>query len=451
MKLGFNRNTAHAVAYGPSHYGGLGLRNWVVEQGITQTILLIRHLRGSTDQGRLLLILLSWWHLYTGTSYQLLQDPHPLLPLGDHHIFSSLRSYFKEVNGSFYVTALDSMLPSPNRAGDICLMEAIAALPAISASDVQRFNRSRLFFGLGYLSEITSADGLSLARDAWECTRSRHSPLLWPYQPNPGPRCFRVWRRLLARAFLRGPSQWTGATLKYLSLCSALGDWLPGYSWLHSRWSSFFSSSMDSAYRRLPAGSYAVHASIPVRKRPVKPVRAFSLHPSHTPPCLPPDSVPINLDSELKLLSASTRSYRLRLPDPPLPPPVSWYNCVSRLPIWACNLLSDVTFSVPIEQCLSILQTPSSILLASDGGACPYRASFGSLLATDGHILVTAGGHAFGDDPRSFRAEAYGMLAALLLLQHLHTYFQIPMVVSSLSHYTDSESLIKRLEKSRTL
>jgi hypothetical protein len=30
MKLGFNRNTAHAVAYGPSYYGGLGLRDWVV-------------------------------------------------------------------------------------------------------------------------------------------------------------------------------------------------------------------------------------------------------------------------------------------------------------------------------------------------------------------------------------------------------------------------------------
>jgi hypothetical protein len=135
-----------------------------------------------------------------------------------------------------------------------------------------------------------------------------------------------------------------------------------------------------------------------------------------------------------------------------LPPPVSWHDYVSRLPIWACDLLSDITFSVPLDLCLSILQTPSSILLASDGGACPHRASFGSLLATDDQILVTTGGRAFGDDPRSFRAEGYGMLATLLLLQrHLHMYFQIPMVVSSLSHYTDSESLIKRLEKSRTL
>jgi hypothetical protein len=34
MKLGFNRNTAHAVAYGPSRYGALGLQDWSVEQGI---------------------------------------------------------------------------------------------------------------------------------------------------------------------------------------------------------------------------------------------------------------------------------------------------------------------------------------------------------------------------------------------------------------------------------
>jgi hypothetical protein len=45
MKLGFNRNTAHRVVYGPSRYGGLGFRDLFVEQGTGQVEMLVRHLR----------------------------------------------------------------------------------------------------------------------------------------------------------------------------------------------------------------------------------------------------------------------------------------------------------------------------------------------------------------------------------------------------------------------
>jgi hypothetical protein len=93
-----------------------------------------------------------------------------------------------------------------------------------------------------------------------------------------------------------------------------------------------------------------------------------------------------------------------------------------------------VTFVVPIGQCLDCFHN-TALLLASDGGAYPKRGSFGCLIATYDLVLVTAGGRAYGDDPRSFRAEAYGMLAALLLLHHLHLYFRIDLSLAALSHY----------------
>jgi hypothetical protein len=43
VKIGFNRNTAQRVVYGPSQYGGLGLRDLAVEQGIAQIEMLVRH------------------------------------------------------------------------------------------------------------------------------------------------------------------------------------------------------------------------------------------------------------------------------------------------------------------------------------------------------------------------------------------------------------------------
>jgi hypothetical protein len=332
MKLGFNRNTARAVAYGPSRYGALGLRDWVVEQGIAQLVMLLRHLRGKTDQGRLLLIALSWWHLYSGTSFQLLQDPHSPLHLGEHHIFSSLRSFLQEIDGSLYVNDLDRMLPSPNRVGDVTILPVLATLPNVSKADLNRCNRVRLFLCVAFLSEISTADSLSIARDAWTGARSRHSPLLWPYQPQPGPKSFQTWRRLLARAFIRGQRKWTGSTLLDLRLRSPLGDWLPDSAWLRTRWSSFFALSTSTVYQHQPSGSYQLHPHKPLRKRPVNPVRGFSLQPSATVSALPSDAIPIDLTAEIGHLTASPRSPRLRLPDNPLPPPVTWEDYLSRLP-----------------------------------------------------------------------------------------------------------------------
>jgi hypothetical protein len=80
MKAGFNRNTAHIVVYGPSHYGGLGFRDLFVEQGVAQVELLIRHLRTGTTQGTLMLIAISWWQMVVGVSYPLLGQTDKFVP-----------------------------------------------------------------------------------------------------------------------------------------------------------------------------------------------------------------------------------------------------------------------------------------------------------------------------------------------------------------------------------
>jgi hypothetical protein len=95
--------------------------------------------------------------------------------------------------------------------------------------------------------------------------------------------------------------------------------------------------------------------------------------------------------------------------------------------------------------------SPTSFSLLLMGGGCPFRGSYGCLIATHDLILVSAGGRAHGANPRSFRLEAYGMLTALLLLSNLYSYFQLHISLTTVSHYTYSESLIKRLTASHTL
>jgi hypothetical protein len=97
-------------------------------------------------------------------------------------------------------------------------------------------------------------------------------------------------------------------------------------------------------------------------------------------------------------------------------------------------LLHNMDFGVNnIEDVLGLLTNPDvELILGSDGGAKDRRGSFGALIAsqtsphnTEDKFLVEIGGIAYGDTPRSFRAESYGQLALVRLLYHFTCHFHI--------------------------
>jgi hypothetical protein len=77
--------------------------------------------------------------------------------------------------------------------------------------------------------------------------------------------------------------------------------------------------------------------------------------------------------------------------------------------------------------------------------------SYGALMATDKHILVECGGRTQGSNPRSFRAEGYGILAVLRLVFHLRYYYITRNAALRFRLYCDSESLLKRIVASWAL
>jgi hypothetical protein len=168
--VGFNRNTARAVVLGPCMYGALAMRDLPVEQGIAILIMMIRHIRAATPQGRLLLIALAWWQLVIGTSYPRLESPANRLFHDDTHILSAARLFLRSVDGQLHIRELQRHLPQPLRERDYCLMEVINALPNMTRAKSKAFNRTRMYFGVAHLSEITTANGASISRDASEGT-----------------------------------------------------------------------------------------------------------------------------------------------------------------------------------------------------------------------------------------------------------------------------------------
>jgi hypothetical protein len=140
MKLGFNRNTARRVVYGPSRHGGLGFRDLFVEQGIGQVEMLVRHLRAKSTQGTLIRITLAWWKLVVGVvSSPLLETTSTSIPHLAPPWMSSMHSFLTQMDASIHIEGLIATLPQPLRENDDCIMDVILSLPNISKSHLHAF------------------------------------------------------------------------------------------------------------------------------------------------------------------------------------------------------------------------------------------------------------------------------------------------------------------------
>jgi hypothetical protein len=191
-RLGINRNIARDIVFGSPLFGGLGLWHLFVEQGIAQLELLLWHLRAKTTQGALLVIGLSWWHLSTGFSTSLWEHMDANILYVEHSWYTSLKEFLSFVNGTVYIPPKQLLPWTLLLQEDKCIMERISTLPGASRADLKAFNQCRLYLGVVFLSEITMAEGLTLDRTAWTGTRERFSPYLWPFQPCPAPKSWRV-------------------------------------------------------------------------------------------------------------------------------------------------------------------------------------------------------------------------------------------------------------------
>jgi hypothetical protein len=395
-RIGINRNTSCDIIFGSSLYGGLGFQHSFVEQGIAQLQLLIHHLRADTSQGSLMLIGLSWWHLIAGYSSPLWETPTSNISYVDHSWYNSIKDFLQYANGAVHIPSNKFLNWQPLREHDIAIMEQISAMDGVSRADLKSFNRCWLFIGVIYLSEISTADGAALTREAWGGTHSRFSPLLWPFQPCPGPQSWRVWRRLLARAFLEDiPKQVTPQT-KDLYLLHPLGAWLPGSAWLFRKWSYHFSPSTGQIYHSV-RHNYTVYGR---RRRSRHRSQLFYAAPAVVTSGLPPDCIPVEeLSSSGSILAF--RGMLVRRCHTKLPRSyTSFREYISALPVWDQRLLQSVEI-MDDEALMNYFLTDAILYVVSDGGADDDRGSYGALLASADTIFVKISGSTEGTMPGS--------------------------------------------------
>jgi hypothetical protein len=141
-----------------------------VEQCIAQLQLLVRHLRAQTTQGNLILIGLSWWHLVAGYSSSLWMNPAANISYVEHSWYTSLKEFLSHVDGTIHISPDAFIHWQPLWVHDVAIIERLSSLDGVSRADLAACNRCRLYTGVIFLSEITTADGLRLSRDAWDGT-----------------------------------------------------------------------------------------------------------------------------------------------------------------------------------------------------------------------------------------------------------------------------------------
>jgi hypothetical protein len=320
-------------------------------------------------------------------------------------------------------------------------MAIVSALHGVSRADLAAFNRCRLFLGIIFLSEITTADGCSFARNAWLGIRPRFTPLLWPYQPNPGPKSWRIWRGLLANVFLGTVPKRVTPTLKDLLLWCPLGHWLTGSLWNQQRFPFFYSATTNNTYQA-NGGSYKIHTCIRTSRHRSQ---VYSAASSTSTDVLPPDSVPVDeLSSSGSILAFRGTDVAQHMA-PTLPQSTSFAAYLDRLSPWDRRLLESVTLHDE-PGLLAHLQSDEPLYIVSDGGAAGDSGSYGALVANGDALYVSVAGTTEGILPGSFRAESYGCLAILRLIFHLVTYNRLTPTSFLHNFYCDNKGLLTRLK-----
>jgi hypothetical protein len=118
-KLGFNRHMPRQVVYAPSHFGGIGLHDLYVQQGLAQLKFLITHLRSPTDITKTIITLLESYMINAGT----LQCPFAL-PTTQEYVHApwihSLQAYLRHAD--LRITTQEISCSGPIRKNDMSLM-----------------------------------------------------------------------------------------------------------------------------------------------------------------------------------------------------------------------------------------------------------------------------------------------------------------------------------------
>ena len=430
------------VVFGPKPMGGIGIRHLLVEQGTQQVLGMLRHLRDpESSVGAMVKIAIQWYQLLAGTTFSVWERPDQVIPHQVGEYFKSIREFLVKSECTIYIT--DVYQVRHRRVGDCALMErAMNSTKPYSKPDIIRINRVRLYLQVECLSEICDADGVALQNSMWDHDYPdvmSQSTMLWPVQPLPGPKTWKVWYRFILREFTHTTSGYTTR-----NLTKKLGKW----NYLDNRrWQVIYDHDTNEVVVLNEGTDRWQHYQVGKKGR-----RLWDVHRDRSyEDDYPQGAVPVMTRGTGRVIQITIPQVDPELLDMDKMPNISstFEEFVNELPEWERDLLQNVyefKGAPPLFECMMQDET---LILVSDGGAKGKLGSFGwSLGNLQGDKYVESHGIARGAPMASFRAEAYARLAFLryiiryteFLGVEVHAKFQILT-------YSDAKGMLQREEK----
>jgi hypothetical protein len=197
-RCGVMRSFPRALLHGPIQYGGLNIPDLYVEQGIQHITRLIRYSQ-SRKHSTAILLRHSCEHfkVQMGCNGYIFSIPLSLDVLATRGWVSHTWKFVQEVGVQIRDDIKDFV---PPRANDKLLVPLFGLL-GFRGQELLHLNMCRLFLRVLWLSELTTADGLSLERHAVQppflisCRRQCH----FPKQGDPPKEAWATWLRALRR------------------------------------------------------------------------------------------------------------------------------------------------------------------------------------------------------------------------------------------------------------
>jgi hypothetical protein len=435
-KGGFVSTFPRKVAYGPNRYGGIAMRPLTIEQLSLQVQIFIKNLRCPGEGNEHLLITLAWAQMGSGSGFPLLAEPSRSVPQLECKLIQSVRTGLASIEAS--IESIQNYVIPIRRAADSHVMDAINASRRYTPGQVARINACRLYLEVTLVSDIATPCGRYIHPSCYTGDKQQRinwATIQYPRQNYPDKTSWKQWKTALHEILLKADK---------FTLRTSLGKWLPAeqvhhhWKWNHDDDFLYYQERKNSKILR-----YRLQASVRRKFRYFK-------EGTETPE-IPTLSIPVEAEeSATHFLVPYTQMFVF--------PRKTYPNCpdtirhrINQLPTSLKQLVDNVEVLASDEAIQECFDAQQHIRLASDGGAIPGRASFGWILQVGDVQIAKGKGPAFGDDPRSFRAEGYGMASGLLYLRLIQQTFEF--VRTAEAHNTiicDNEGLLTRIQEAST-
>jgi hypothetical protein len=195
---GYDHSMHRSVVFGPTNFGGVGMRHLFTEMMEMKLNTVLSHIRANLTLGKSMRINIDYIQLTSGMTTPIFESSNPI-PYIEQNWLLHVRDYLIEINAKMQIENLWKI--KPLRENDVILLDEISKCGATTRA-MKTFNNWRMFFQINCLSEICNVEGTKIQPEymtypTTDFKKQSRSKITWPNQQKPGRKSFRTWILLL--------------------------------------------------------------------------------------------------------------------------------------------------------------------------------------------------------------------------------------------------------------